>query len=62
MSIREGIEFVENYMNNELPYETNPDIKSKVYGVDVMKVRDGVYAFHFRMRREIYGLVGVNSS
>ena len=57
MSIREGIEFVENYVNNELPYETNPDIKASVYEVVVMKVTDDVYAFNFRMRREIYGLV-----
>ena len=57
MSVREGIEYIEEYINNELPYETNPDIHMDVYGVTVLKVTDDVYAYHFRLRREIYGLV-----
>ncbi len=57
LSVRDGIKFIEDYVNTKMPYETNPDIKASVYAVYVMPVTDDIYCYHFRMRRSIYGLV-----
>ena len=57
MSIREGIDFVENYLNNELGIEdSNPDVKLKVAEVSVFKVYEGCYCYWYKVTREICGL------
>ena len=56
MSVQECIDFVEEYMNTGMPYETNPDVKAKVYLVRVLKVTDDIYAYSCMTSRTIYGL------
>ena len=56
MSVQECINFVEEYMNTKMPYETNPDVKAKVYLVRVLKVTDDIYAYSCMTSRTIYGL------
>ena len=56
MSVQECIDFVEEYMNTQMPYETNPDIKAKVYLIRVLKVTDDIYAYSCMTSRTIYGL------
>ena len=56
MSVQECIDFVEDYINTEMPYETNPDIKAKVYLVRVLKVTDDIYAYSCMVSRTMYGL------
>ena len=57
MSVKECIEFVEEYLNSEMPFETNPNIKAKVFLVRVLKVKEGVYAYSCMIGREIYGIL-----
>lgn len=56
MSVRECIDFVEEYMNTEMIYETNPDVKAKVYLIRVLKVTDDIYAYSCMVSRTMYGL------
>ena len=56
MSVRECIDFVEEYMNTQMPYETNPDVKAKVYLIRVLKVTDEIYAYSCMVSRTMYGL------
>ena len=56
MSVRECIAFVEEYMNTEMIYETNPDVRAKVYLVRVLKVTDDIYAYSCMVSRTMYGL------
>ena len=57
MSVKECIEFVEEYLNSQMPFETNPNIKAKVFLVRVLKVKEGVYAYSCMIGREIYGIL-----
>ena len=56
MSVKECIEFVEEYMNTQMPYETNPNVKAKVYLIRVLKVTDDIYAYSCMVNRTLYGL------
>lgn len=56
MSVREGIEYVESFFENDLPFEKKDYIKEKVYCTYVYKVTDDIYAFRFRLRRQLYGV------
>lgn len=56
LSIRDGIEFVEKYFNENLPYENNKKVKMKVQYVTVLKVRDGLYAYQFNLARNYNGI------
>ena len=56
MSVQECIDFVEGYMNTQMIYETNPDVKAKVYLVRVLKVTDDIYAYSCMVSRTMYGL------
>jgi len=56
MSVREGIEYVESFFENDLPFEKKDYIKEKVYCTYVYKITDDIYAFRFRIRRQLYGV------
>ena len=55
-NISATLPFVEEYMNTGMPYETNPDVKAKVYLVRVLKVTDDIYAYSCMVSRTLYGL------
>ncbi|MDE5780636.1 MAG: hypothetical protein K2I03_04065 [Lachnospiraceae bacterium] len=62
MSVGEGIDFVENYLNNELYNELkiegcNKEVKLRVESVDVIKINENYYCFRYRLRWEIGGAV-----
>lgn len=52
ISVREGIEFVENWMKTETPYEINDFYGMVVCEVEVLKLNEDAYAFCFYMTRE----------
>ena len=56
MSVRECIEFVENYLKNEIPLDSKPYLEPNVYLVRVLKVTDDVYAYSCMVNRRIYGM------
>ena len=62
LSVREGIDFVENYLNNELHSEMelegcNEEVKLKVESIDVIQINENYYCFRYKIRREIGGVV-----
>lgn len=62
MSVREGIDFVENYLNNELYNELNikdcnEEVKLRAESVEVIKINESYYCFRYRVRWEIGGAV-----
>ncbi|MBQ3545006.1 MAG: hypothetical protein IJA34_08495 [Lachnospiraceae bacterium] len=56
MSVKEGIEFVENYIKNELPYDTEPAFNLKVKIVQVFLLNDNIHCFRLEMSREYQGI------
>ena len=56
MSVQACVDFVEEYMNTQMIYETNPDIRAKVYLIRVLKVTDEIYAYSCMVSRTMYGL------
>lgn len=60
ISIREGIDFVEEFLNDKLGIEGNDDIKLKVIGVEVIKITDEYYCYRYKIVREINGLLKVH--
>lgn len=60
LSIRDGISFVENYLNNGLYVEdSNDDVKLKVTSVEVFKVCEEYCCYRYRITREILGLTKI---
>lgn len=62
MSVREGIEFVENYLNNELHNEMqlegcSEEVKLSVESVKVIKINENYYCFKYSIRIEVGGVV-----
>ena len=62
MSVREGIDFVENYLNNELYDELklegcNEEVKLRVESVEVIKINENYYCFRYKIRWEVGGVV-----
>ena len=51
MSVREGINFIENYMNKELPYIEDNGVKKVVDSVEVKKFTENAYVFVYHMTR-----------
>ena len=47
ISIKDSISYVESYINNEFKYSGNKDLKTKVYSVDVVKLDENYYGYHF---------------
>lgn len=56
LSIREGITFVEDYINDKLGVEGNKDVKLKVTMVSVYKICEEYYCYYYQVTREILGL------
>jgi hypothetical protein len=57
ISIQDGINFMENYLNHELGIEENcSDVELKVVGVDVFKICEKYYCYRYRVVRKILGL------
>lgn len=66
MSVREGIDFVENYLNNELYNELklegcNEEVKLGVESVEVIKINENHYCFRYKVRWEVGGVVFLNA-
>lgn len=57
ISIRESIEFVENYFKNKYPYNFDEKIKQVVYKVEVFDIGNGIHALEFSIIREFGGLL-----
>lgn len=57
ISIKEAIDFVENFFENKYPYNINKDVKQKVYKVRVYELENGIYALQFLLVREFNGLL-----
>ena len=58
LSVKEGIEFTEKYLDELLTLDgENEDVKLKVAYVKVYELKDGVYTFRYKIRREIGGLL-----
>ena len=57
ISVKEAIDFVENYFNNELPYDKAPDVEEKVARVDIYEIDENVLCMEFTLRRKYNGLV-----
>lgn len=55
-TIRKAIERTEKYFNEELPYETNKEVKMKVCHVKVLKVSDDLNILQFYLAREYQGI------
>lgn len=66
ISVKDAIAYVEDFMNNKLPYEKASDALIEVAKVDVFEVAEGKRCFEFSIRRKYSGLVfeygPVNSS
>ena len=56
MSVKECIDYVENYFRTEFPVEVTPGMEANVYLVRVLKVTDDVYAYSCIINRKILGL------
>lgn len=61
ISVREGIEFVENYVNNELHDKMqlegcSDEVKLSVESVQVIKINENYYCFKYSIRAEIGGV------
>lgn len=56
MSVKEAIQAVETYFNEEFPIEINNQIQYKVIKVWVLEKENGEYAFEFGIRRAYKGV------
>lgn len=56
VSVRDAVSYVEKYFNSGLPYETNKEIKTKIWRVDAMQINKNTYGYFMHMRREYGGL------
>lgn len=55
ISVKEGIEFVEKWIETEIPYEINDFYDMSVQEVEALKLKDDTYALCFHMTREHEG-------
>ncbi|MBQ3544238.1 MAG: hypothetical protein IJA34_04540 [Lachnospiraceae bacterium] len=56
ITIREAIDFVENYLNNCMPYEMSKDAQIKVNQVNILEVNDNLYILKFLATRNYKGI------
>ena len=56
ISIGEAVNFVENYWEKCIPYDTDKNVKKKVIKVDVFQMRNGKHCLRFETTREFMGL------
>ncbi|MBQ3545005.1 MAG: hypothetical protein IJA34_08490 [Lachnospiraceae bacterium] len=56
ISIKDAIEYVEDYFKNQLPYDISIGPEKKVVKVDVYEIIEGLYYFEFQIVRVINGL------
>lgn len=57
LSVRDAIEFVNDYLNNDLMVEGNENVKLQVSKVYVYKLNDECYCYRFVITRNIYGML-----
>lgn len=57
ISIVEAVNFVENYWEKCIPYDTAENVKKKVRRVEVFEMRNGKHCFRFETTREFMGLM-----
>lgn len=56
ISIDEAVNFVENYWEKCIPYDTDKNVKKKVIKVNVFQMRNGKHCLRFETTREFMGL------
>lgn len=56
ISIRDAVNFVENYFNTSMPYEMNKEAKIKVTHINVLKAAEDVYIYQFVTSRNYKGI------
>lgn len=56
-SIREGISFVEDYMNNKMPYPVDSSAPKRVDKVYVLSLGNNRYAYYFTLRKSFDGIM-----
>lgn len=57
ISIGDAVNFVENYWERCIPYDTAENVKKKVRRVEVFKLRNGKHCYRFETTREFMGLM-----
>ena len=57
ISIKDAIDFVEQYFEDLHPYNIFPEIKNIVHHVSVFDIGNGIYAYEFTMVRKFDGLI-----
>ncbi len=56
-SIREGISFVEDYMNNKMPYPVDSSAPKRVDRVYVLSLGNNRFAYYFTLRKSFDGIM-----
>ena len=57
ITIKQAIDFTEDYFNNRLPYDSMPDVKRKVAKIEVFEVEEGKICLEFSLTRCYEGLI-----